>query len=173
MAPRSRSVSRSRLPRAPRASAPPGSADGWGRPMHERLGRRCARHQYLANSLNSSRGQKRGGGRLLGRDDESVVLLTPMCHLDGHTGTRRAKPLDGMLDTYLVDAGSAVEREDLGGGQPACGVAEHRDLILSVRHDPAIEEGHRLTLAHALAVDRRVADRACDLDAVGPLGDLG
>src|SRR3989442_6718641 len=164
MALRWRTPPRSRPRQALRASAPPGSAGAWGRPARERRGRLYARPQYLANSLNSSRDPK----GLFRRDDECVVRLAPVRHFDGHAGTRRAKPLNSVLNAFLVDARTAVEREDLGVGQPARRVAEHRHLIIPVRHDPAVEERHRLALAHALAVDSRVADRARHLDPMGP-----
>src|SRR5712691_12178294 len=126
MAPRWRTARRSRPRRALRASAPRGSAAGWDRRGHERRERRSALHQYLANSLNSSRDPK----GLFRRDDERVVRLAPVRHLDGYAGTRRAEPLNSVLHAFLVDARTAVEREDLGVGQPARRVAEHRHLII-------------------------------------------
>ena len=78
-----------------------------------------------------------------------------------------------MLNAGLVDVRAAVEGEDLGIGESLRGIAERGDLVVAVRHDPPVEERHRLALADALAVDGRVTDSARHLDAVRALRDLG
>ena len=62
-----------------------------------------------------------------------------MRHLHGDARARRAKPVGGTRDPGVVDLGSAVQREDLRAGEALRRLAEHRDVVLTVRHDAAVQ----------------------------------
>src|SRR5438270_12078539 len=102
-----------------------------------------------------------GGGTrdLFRRDDERIMRLAAAGDLPRNARAGCAEALDGVLHPSVVDVRTAVQGEDLGIGQPLRRVAEDRHLVLAMRDDPPVEEGHGLTLPNALAVDGRVAHR--------------
>src|SRR5919108_4988147 len=83
-------------------------------------------------------------------DDERVMRLAAVGDLDGDARAGRPQALGRVLDAGIVDVRTAVEREDLRVGQAFRGIAERGDLVVAMRDDTPIEEGHRLTLTDAL-----------------------
>ena len=100
------------------------------------------------------------------------MRLPTVGHLHRNARTGRTQALRGVLHARVVNVGAAVEREDLRVGQPLRRLTEDGLLVLAVRDDAAVEEGHGLTLSNPLAIDGRIADRARHLDPVRAIGDL-
>src|SRR5438552_11504124 len=110
--------------------------------------------------------------RSLRGHDERVMRLTTVGHLHRNARAGRAQALRGVLDPGLVHVCAAVQREDLGVGQSLRRFAKDGLLVLTVCDDTPVEQGHRLTFSHILAVDRRVPTRAGHLYAVSAVRDF-
>src|SRR5688500_6665631 len=80
---------------------------------------------------------------LFGRDDERVMRLTAIDHLDLGARTCGAKALSGVLHARRVDVRARVQREELGVSEALCRIDQHRHLILAVRDDASVQERYR------------------------------
>src|SRR5438552_10967850 len=100
------------------------------------------------------------------------MRLATVGHLHRNARTGRAQTLRGVLHARVVDVRAAVERKDLRVGQPLRRLTEDGLLVLAMRDDAAVEEGHGFTLSNPLAIDGRVADRPRDLEPLRAIRDL-
>src|SRR5688572_8300577 len=69
---------------------------------------------------------------LFGRDDEGVMRLTAIDHLDLSARTGGAKPLSGVLHAGRIHVGARVEGEELGIGETLGRIDEDGNFVLAV-----------------------------------------
>src|SRR5207253_2132089 len=103
---------------------------------------------------------------LLGLDDERIVRLAAMSDLHLRALECRAKPVRGGFRVSLADAGPDVERGDTDALEPRTRILEDARRVGAARDQPPVEQRDRVARSDRDTVDRRVAGRPRDLDAM-------